>query len=254
MRRKAKRSHNYFEATRTPFYGILLTLPVLLTYEFLVILLRYSQGAFTRNAADVWIKVLIERTGVHGAFAFGLLMLAFIGLAFASLVRSKIVVEWRYMITAVAESCFYALLFAVLASRVTEWALARLMLTTEQKVDLVLALGAGVYEEIIFRAFGYGLLPLAAARLFYRRKKSRRDAAWNAHVTVELKIAAALISSLIFSWLHNTAGFSAAAYQSFYRFVMGLLFCILYEFRGLGIAVWTHSLYDVFVIIFGQNG
>jgi len=30
---------------------------------------------------------------------------------------------------------------------------------------------------------------------------------------------------------------------------MGLLFCLLYEIRGLGIAVWTHSLYDVFVFL-----
>jgi len=70
-------------------------------------------------------------------------------------------------------------------------------------------------------------------------------------VGLELKIFAAVITSLIFSWLHNQQSFTLTDYTPLYRFVMGLFFCILYELRGLGIAVWTHSLYDVFVVLYG---
>ncbi|RPI00917.1 MAG: CPBP family intramembrane metalloprotease, partial [Calditrichaeota bacterium] len=69
-------------------------------------------------------------------------------------------------------------------------------------------------------------------------------------IRVELKIIAALFSSLIFSWLHNVQSFNLLSYAPLYRLIMGILFCILYEFRGLGIVVWTHSLYDVFVILY----
>lgn len=246
---RRRKTDGYFAATRTPFYGVVLTLPVLLVYEALIIYFRYSKGDYMRNAADVWIKFVIERLGAHGAFAFGVLMLALISLAFASMVRKDLDIDFRYLAPAIGESCLYALIIAFIATRLTSWVLLILSISEQVKIDLVPALGAGVYEELIFRAFGYGLLPIMLTMIFQQKRGKKRRTP--VRPSLELKILTALITSLIFSWLHNAQGFSLTDYQSLYRFVMGLFFCILYEFRGLGICVWTHSLYDVFVILFG---
>ncbi len=34
-----------------------------------------------------------------------------------------------------------------------------------------------------------------------------------------------------------------------YRFLAGLYFGALYHWRGFAVAVWTHALYDVFVLL-----
>ena len=133
------------------------------------------------------------------------------------------------------------------------WILVNLWIDEQTQFNLVLALGAGVYEELIFRAIGYGLVPYAILMLFRLpdlfKKGSEFRKSINTNVGFELKIFAAIVSSLLFSWLHNVSSFSLADYTTLYRFCMGLLFCLLFEIRGLGIAVWTHSLYDVFVFL-----
>ncbi|MDZ7317456.1 MAG: CPBP family intramembrane metalloprotease [candidate division KSB1 bacterium] len=254
MSRHGRRRGSYWRASRTPFYGIVMTLPLLLLYEGLLIYLTFRQGEAFRNAADIWIKTAIERLGIHGQITFSILLLLLLIWAFVSMVRQNLDLNWQILLPAAAESCFYALALAFLVSRFTNWALLHLMIGGERATDLVLALGAGVYEELFFRAFGYGILSAVILRVIGRKpKRSRRPVVPLKRLEFEVRLFIALITSLLFSWLHNPSGFSLTAYQPLYRFVMGLFFCILYEFRGLGITVWTHSWYDVFVILFGNS-
>ncbi len=108
-----------------------------------------------------------------------------------------------------------------------------------------------MYEELVFRAIGYGFIPYALLFLFRlpdrKKAKNARRQFVNQRVGLELKLFAALASSLLFAWLHDVNSFSLADYTTLYRFCMGILFCVLYEFRGLGVVVWTHTLYDIFV-------
>ena len=242
---------HYFRSTRMPFYSVFLTLPLMLLYEILILYFRYDKGHYIRNAADVWIKYFIEHLGAHGIFAFGILILALASLGFVSMVREKQDVKIKYALLAILESSAYAWLLALIASRLTSFVLVHLWLSEPAQAKLVLSLGAGVYEELIFRAFGYGFIPFALMWLFRlpdrKRKKDARRQLVNQRVGFELKLVAALISSLLFAWLHNAGSFSLTDYTTLYRFCMGLLFCLLYEARGLGIAVWTHTLYDIFV-------
>ncbi len=224
---------------------------MLLIYETLIIFLKHDRGAYARNAADVWIKFFIETLGAHGTFAFGLLILVLIGLAFVSMVREKLDINFKFILLSIFESGIYAWLFAFIASFFTSLVLVNLWISETTQIELTVALGAGVYEELIFRAIGYGLLAYGLTVITHGRemfkRKSEKKRALTIHV--EFKLFAALLSSLVFAWLHNINSFSLFEYETLYRFCMGLLFCLLYEFRGLGIAVWTHSLYDVYVIL-----
>ena len=242
---------HYLRSTRLSFYSVFLTLPLMLLYEVLILYFRFDKGRYTRNAADVWLKYFIEHFGAHGIFSFGILILALASLGFVSMVRQKQDVNIKFAFIAILESSAYAWLLALIASRLTSFVLVHLWLNEDAQAKLVLSLGAGVYEELIFRAFAYGFIPFALMLLFClpdrKQKKDARRQLVNQHVGFELKIFAALVSSLLFAWLHKTGSFSLADYTTLYRFCMGLLFCLLYEARGLGVAVWTHTLYDIFV-------
>jgi membrane protease YdiL (CAAX protease family) len=230
---------------------VFLTLPLMLIYEVLILYFRFDKGHYIRNAADVWIKYFIQHLGVHGTFVFGVLILLFASFGFVSMVREKQDVNVKFAFIAILESSIYAWLLALLATRLTSFVLVHLALSEDAQAKLVLSIGAGVYEELIFRAIGYGFIPYAIMLLFRapdrKKKKDVRRQIVNQRVGFEVKIFAALVSSLLFAWLHNVSSFSLTDYTTLYRFCMGLLFCVIYEFRGLGVAVWTHTLYDIIV-------
>jgi membrane protease YdiL (CAAX protease family) len=97
--------------------------------------------------------------------------------------------------------------------------------------------GAGIYEELLFRLM---LLPTVFA-VFQWLGESRR-ASW---------FGAILFSSLVFSAAHFqlvTPGGDPFHWDSFlFRTVAGVFFSLLFLFRGFGITVGAHTLYDVFV-------
>ena len=72
----------------------------------------------------------------------------------------------------------------------TSFILVHLRLDQQTQFNLVLALGAGVYEELIFRAIGYGLVPYALLAVFrlpdlFRRGASQFRKAVNEHIGFE---------------------------------------------------------------------
>jgi hypothetical protein len=102
---------------------------------------------------------------------------------------------------------------------------------------LVLSLGAGVHEEIVFRLIMVG----GGVWLFTRGFGLRR---W-------LAIALAmLISSVLFSAAHHVIGGEPFRVGAFvYRILCGLVFATIFQTRGFAVAVYTHALYDIYVLI-----
>ncbi len=96
-------------------------------------------------------------------------------------------------------------------------------------------LGAGVYEEAIFRLalipLGYGLL-----RLLMTPK-------------VLAGTLAVTGSALLFSIAHHAGlpGEPFTWYAFFFRWVAGVYFAWVFVVRGFGIAVGTHAAYDILV-------
>lgn len=115
-------------------------------------------------------------------------------------------------------------------------------------VGVVMSAGAGLYEELLFRAllFDWGGRALTYVSMPFATggaalQTSRRWALW---------LAWGLFSSLLFSAWHHMGDLAEPfSLQAFvFRFVCGLFFCLLYAFRGLAVAAWTHALYDVWVL------
>jgi membrane protease YdiL (CAAX protease family) len=102
---------------------------------------------------------------------------------------------------------------------------------------LVLSLGAGVHEELLFRLLMVG----GGVWLFTHVLGLRR---W---LAVGLAIA---ISSALFSAAHHVIGGEPFRVGAFvYRALCGLVFAVIFQTRGFAVAVYTHALYDIYVLI-----
>ena len=111
-----------------------------------------------------------------------------------------------------------------------------------EMVRYVLGVGAGVYEEMLFRFVGIAAVHLVAADLFGIREK---------HARVIAVIATALLFGLYHeSTLARTPDTAHYIGLLSYYFVMGVYLGGVYIGRGLGIVVAVHALYNVILMAF----
>ena len=256
-------SRSYWHLARAPRYSVLLALPLLALYEALALLLATPEGG-VRNGADVLLKsVFVAALGPWGAPAFG-----------AVLVGVAAWVVWRDLrgqggvrrgigalrgavfAGMLAEAVVLALLFGGAVSLVTAGLLGSLAATAAEAAPtlaaaqtdvglhalswperLMISLGAGLYEELLFRVVLVGALAAGARRLLGLAPGP----------AAALAVA---LGALVFSAFHYVGAFGdPLALDSFtFRFVAGLFFSGLFVLRGFGITAWTHALYDVFIL------
>lgn len=102
----------------------------------------------------------------------------------------------------------------------------------------VMSLGAGVYEELVFRLGLLGGLVWLFARVLSMKR-------WLAI------LLAFVLSSIAFSAVHHIPplGDPLRIGVFTFRVLAGMFFATLYWFRGLAVAVYTHAIYDVFVLV-----
>lgn len=232
---------SYFAATRHPLPCLIFLLPLLLIYEGSVIYLGDTNPDALRNGADCWLHGSLTAFGLHELYwAPFLLVVTLILWCFAR--RSDQPEDLTGTCTGMAiESVFVAIgLWAV--SRGLRPLLDRLgvVLQMSGSVDattanLVSYLGAGIYEEAIFRL---ALFTVLCALL---RQGGLPDL-----IVLLLATAAA---ALAFAAAHHIGPGAEPfeAYTFLFRTVAGLYFTLVYRFRGFGIAVGAHACYDVFV-------
>jgi membrane protease YdiL (CAAX protease family) len=100
-------------------------------------------------------------------------------------------------------------------------------------------LGAGIYEELLFRLI---LLSLTAWAL--------RRAGVTPRVAM---IAAAILTSLLFAAAHNIGPYGELlqARSFLFRVLAGLFFTVVFLYRGFGIAAGSHAAYDILTYFSG---
>jgi uncharacterized membrane protein YvlD (DUF360 family) len=101
--------------------------------------------------------------------------------------------------------------------------------------NMVVAAGAGVYEEILFRGILIGVLFYVLADVAHMKP-------------VAAGVISIIVSASVFSAIHflNPAEqLSGVAFV--FRLVAALILTGIYFARGLGIACYTHAIYDMIV-------
>lgn len=237
-------SRSYWAAARAPRYSVLLALPLLLLYELLAMLLGPASGG-VRNGADALLRGVA--ISIAGRWAPVVLGAALFGLGAWLVVRDARKHGWkwnrRWFGLMLGESALAALLFGVVVGTATSQLLGVLPLAIQGVVQqhgwatwLMLSLGAGLYEELVFRVLLVGgIFALSTRVLGLSRRASLA--------------VAVLLSALLFSLAHYVGPYGdPLQLGSFtYRFIAGVAFSGLYALRGFGITAWAHALYDVYV-------
>ena len=236
----------YWRAARAPRHSLLFAFPLLVLYEVLAAALSGQQLGDVRNGADVLLKsVFASLGGRYGVLGFSVLLFG-VG---AWLVwrdrRDHGEIRPGIFVGMFLESALYAVLLGVVASSLTSLLLhGRLALAAAGgktgvaafalPTQLMISLGAGIYEELVFRVVLVSGLALLARSVVGMQ-------------AVPAGVFAALIGAVIFSLFHYVGPYGDVfTLRSFtFRAVAGLLFSALYLTRGFGITAWSHALYDV---------
>ena len=245
----------YWTASRAHRHSLVFALPLLLLYEGLAAVLGSGAGSEVRNGADVILTSLFQ--AIAGRFEPILFAVVVIGTSIW-LVARDLQRGGRlrpiYLLAMLAESAVLASIFGLAVGLVTSQILrpialgpavtapALLAAATVEQMDvatrLMVSLGAGLYEELLFRVI------LVAAIAFV----GRTFIGWR---PVTAGVVAVVLGAILFSAFHYVGPYGDPfQIQSFvFRAVAGLFFSALYLLRGFGITAWTHALYDVFLLI-----
>ena len=233
----------YWTVTRSPRYSLLFALPLLLAYETLARIISGQEGI--RNGADVLLRSLfLLLGGRHGLTLFAVVLLGTGAVLVARDWHRNGAPVGRYFLGMALESTVYAVLFGGVASILTAMLIHPRSLALGQGValslptQLMVSLGAGVYEELLFRVILVGgLARLGTAGFGWRP--------WYAG------LFATLVGALIFSAFHyiGPLGDQFTVNSFVFRAVAGVLLSGLYLIRGFGITAWTHALYDVLLTV-----
>ncbi|MEA2734419.1 MAG: hypothetical protein QOE14_870 [Humisphaera sp.] len=128
------------------------------------------------------------------------------------------------------------LVFGTLAAR---WMAQHLPLMPSAGGDwrtlFVLSLGAGIYEEMVFRLVALTTLHM----LFIDLLRMRKSAGY---------LLMVVISSLAFAFYHYLGSETFTWRSLVFRTGAGVYFALLFLTRGFGVTAFSHSAYDVFVI------
>jgi hypothetical protein len=241
----------YLAASRQSRYSVTFALPLLLLYEGLTALLPPAQLAGVRNGADVLLKtVFVALGGRNGVTAFGVLLLA--GGAWAILRdrrRHPGPLQPAVIAAMLAESVVYAAAFGFVVAMLTAAVLSGVGLAAVQALEgttlpvasqLVVSLGAGIYEELLFRVLLVSGLVALGTFVGLGRQATL--------------VAAIVFSAVIFSGFHyiGPLGDRLTLASFTFRAVAGLVLSGLFAARGFGITAWTHALYDVGLSLVGR--
>jgi hypothetical protein len=103
---------------------------------------------------------------------------------------------------------------------------------------LMLAIGAGLYEELLFRVLVVGALAWIGIK----------GLGWKKSVAGTVAV---VVGALLFAGFHYIGPGSDRfeLYSFVFRSIGGVFFSALFLVRGFGITAWTHALYDILVMV-----
>jgi membrane protease YdiL (CAAX protease family) len=246
-------STGYWGESRRPLASLVFIAPLLVLYELGVLILGPQA---VRNGADVWLRQLLEVMGFGQYFLLPALTVSIL-LAWHYTTRQPWRVSPGVLSGMTIECIFLAVVLRLILelqgellqaslgpSRALGCSAAILLNLSDRARGLVGFLGAGVYEELLFRLILLSLTAWAVQRLGGARRRSL--------------LAAILATSFVFSAAHYVGAYgepiqllaSSFWFSFLFRFLAGIFFGTLFVWRGFGIAAGAHAGYDILVGIF----
>jgi membrane protease YdiL (CAAX protease family) len=235
--RSTFRSTSYWHLSRSPFYSFVFTLPFFALYEIATLTLNEDQLFHIRNGADVLLRQFFAIFGDWGIHALNIVFI--VGFVVSFLLqksrRQMTTVRGAYLMQMLTEGLLWGgvlYVFMKVAPTLLSFPSGRSLIQ-----QMTLAVGAGLYEEFLFRVVAIFLLvTIIGAILKWERR-------W-------CTFAAVIISAILFASFHYVGDFGEIFILKTFllRTIAGLFLGIVYIFRGFGITALAHMSYDFIVV------
>jgi len=230
----------YLAETHSPLHCLVFLLPMLVAYEAGLYLLEPVPGY--AGPAKIVAEDLFEKfLAAFGAGGLHLPALAIVAILVACQIFGKHPwrVHWPTLLGMTGESLLLALPLLALNQAVSRMAGIGLLAGSRAEAwqeKLLLSLGAGIYEELVFRLILISLLSFLLIDLAELPKASALA-------------AIIVLSSLAFALQHHYPGseeFEATRFA--FRLLAGGYLASVFVLRGFAVAVGCHAFYDIIVV------
>ncbi|MGR3177695.1 MAG: CPBP family intramembrane glutamic endopeptidase [Candidatus Anammoxibacter sp.] len=229
--------NDYLTRSKRLANGFIFILPLLVMYEVGIVM----YGSQVKNSADVMVKMPFAFFGRSGSLIFNMLVVVIFFVAVFRLEKEHRL-KFGIYIPMLLESFVYAIFLGPVVGRAVGYVMQRFladpMTSSGTGMQIVLSVGAGVYEEIVFRLILLTVLNLLFCKVLRLNKT----------MGIVLSI---IVGSVLFSSIHYVGSLSDTFTSSsfIFRFLAGAVLATIFMLRGLGIAVYTHAIYDVMLVI-----
>lgn len=226
----------YLHQSELPLSSLAFLLPLIVVYE--VGTRYFTTAALHGREQQIIAFTMMQRFfrlfGVHGQH-LPALAVATILLAWHVARRDRWHLEFTTLVGMGAESVLLALPMIALAREIARYfPLAAMQSATRDVV--IMSLGAGVYEELVFRLALFALLSLVL------KDALRVNALWS-HLWV------VVLSALAFSGYHYLSPLEHFQWRAFlFRTTAGAYFGLLFLVRGFGVTAGCHAAYDILIL------
>ena len=236
---------NYFSLSKNDFYSIIIIAPLIILYQILGFFNNYHSDLIVKNSADVFIKYFFQYLSVE--YASSIYLTCFIAIIIFIILKNKKIfisseIKLSFLFGMILESLLHSLSLLVVMSLIYKLLPLGLFLFNNEVMEgIYLSIGAGIWEELLFRY-------IMISSLLFIFNKMMYDFSLISYILI---IA---FSSALFSYYHFIGIPSELINFSIfiYRFIAGTILSVIFIFRGLGIAVYTHAFYDLYLVIFGN--
>jgi hypothetical protein len=229
-------ARGYFHESELPLTSLIFLLPLIIIYELGSEYLTTSaqHGHAQQIIAFMMMQQFFRLFGVHGQHLPAVAIVTILLCVHAF--RNE---RWHLHLGTLAcmavESILLSLPLIAIARELPRY-FPLLAAHGSRRDIMIMSLGAGVYEEMVFRLVLFSVLSIAL-------KDALR---WNSF-WVHLGVVA--ISALAFSGYHYLSPLETFQWRSFlFRTIAGAYFGVIFLLRGFGITAASHSYYDILIL------
>jgi len=230
----------YFFLSRQPWQILCFLLPFIVAYEIgSIVFLSSPSGQIDRTVSAQSIMArAFDMFGPVGIHLPGVTMIVVL-LCWQVMVGGSWKIRWSVLAGMAAESAIWTFPLLVLVGLLGPHALAQSGASDPQTWSLgarfTISVGAGLYEELLFRMVAIAAAHFVMVDLF--RASPRVGST-----------CAVLIAALAFGVYHTGFGSFEPGWLLFYT-AAGVYFGTLFMARGFGIVVATHAIYDIIALV-----
>ena len=226
----------YLHQSELPLTSLAFVFPLIVVYE---IGTRYfTTAALHGREQQIIAFTMLQRFfrlfGVNGQH-LPALAVATILLAWHMARQDRWQVHLTTLVGMLAESILLALPLIALSRELARY-FPLLALSSTTKDVVIMSLGAGVYEELVFRLALFSILSLVV------KDAMGVKAAWSSLWIV-------VLSAVAFAGYHYLSPAEHFQWRSFmFRTAAGAYFGLLFLLRGFGVTAGSHAAYDILIL------